>query len=140
MSVFARTSSPPRISRSSHGHARRQAEAAQLRWRRFYLGSFGNLQVSYGRQTTGRADERDHWHQPLRDLGRYGYLASRRAARWARPATDVFVNWAMPFGDRRTASMSVRYSPDIIDGEEFEAIASMQQSLPAGSGTGYYWS
>jgi len=106
----------------------------------FYLGSFGNLQVSYGRQT--------NWSSPTNEtigishsvtLGRYGYLgitASRSMG--ADPATDVFVNWAMPFGDRRTASTSVRYSPDIIDGEEFEAIASMQQSLPAGSGTGYY--
>ena len=105
-----------------------------------YLGSFGNLQVSYGRQT--------HWSSPTNEtigishsvtLGAYGYFgitASRSMG--VDPATDLFVNWAMPFGDRRTASTSVRYSPDIVDGDEFEAVASLQQSLPPGSGTGYY--
>jgi outer membrane usher protein len=106
----------------------------------FYLGSLGNLQVSYGRQT--------NWSSPTNEtigighsvtLGAFGYLgitASRSMG--TDPATDVFVNWAMPFGDRRTTSTSVRYSPDIVDGDEFEAVASLQQSLPAGAGTGYY--
>jgi hypothetical protein len=41
-------------------------------------------------------------------------------------------------GDRRSAALSLRHSPDAEGSETFEAVASVQQSLPAGAGTGYY--
>ena len=106
----------------------------------FYLGRLGSLQLSYGQQT--------NWSSPSDEtvglshavtLGRYGFLALTASRSLGDdPATDVFVSWALPFGDRRTAAASVRHSPDSADGETFEAVASLQQSLPAGSGTGYY--
>jgi outer membrane usher protein len=106
----------------------------------FNLAQYGNLQFSYGQQT--------NWSSPTTEtlalshsvtLGAYGYLgfvASHTISEGS--STDFFLNWTMPFGDRRTAALSVQYSPDVTAGEEFEAVASMQQSLPAGSGTGYY--
>jgi len=106
----------------------------------FYLGRLGNLQLSYGQQT--------YWSAPTREtvgishsvtLGDYGYLVlTASQSSGESSATDVFVNWSMPFGDRRTVASSLRYSPDYEEGEAFEAIASVQQSLPPGSGTGYY--
>lgn len=106
----------------------------------FNLGHYGNLQFSYGRQT--------NWSSPATEtiglshsvsLGAYGYLgfvASHTIS--DDSSTDLFLNWTMSFGDRRTAAASLRHSPDMPSGEEFEAVASMQQSLPAGAGTGYY--
>jgi outer membrane usher protein len=44
----------------------------------------------------------------------------------------------LPFGDRRSAALSIRHSPDAEGDEAFEAVASVQQSLPAGAGMGYY--
>jgi len=106
----------------------------------FNLGHYGNLQLSYGRQT--------NWSTPSTEtiglghsitLGTYGYLgfvASHTISDVS--STDLFLNWTMPFGDRRTAAVSLQHSPDTAAGEEFEAVASMQKSLPAGAGTGYY--
>jgi outer membrane usher protein len=104
------------------------------------LNHYGNLQVSYGQQT--------NWSSPTTEtialshsvtLGGYGYLsfvASHTISDGS--STDLFMNWTMPFGDRRTASVSLQHSPDAAADEELEVVASMQQSLPAGSGTGYY--
>ena len=43
----------------------------------------------------------------------------------------------MPFGDRRSAAVSLRQSTGVADGDAFAAVASVQQSLPAGTGVGY---
>jgi outer membrane usher protein len=106
----------------------------------FNLGHYGNLQFSYGQQS--------NWSSPRNEtaglsysvtLGAFGYLgliASHSLGE--ESATDLFLNWTLPFGERRTASVSLRHSPDAGSGEEFEAVASVQQSLPAGAGTGYY--
>jgi outer membrane usher protein len=106
------------------------------------LGHYGNLQFSYGQQS--------NWSSPRNEtagvgysvtLGAFGYLgliASHSLGE--ESATDLFLNWTLPFGERRTASVSLRQSPDAASGEEFEAVASVQQSLPAGAGTGYYLS
>jgi outer membrane usher protein len=106
----------------------------------FVLGHYGNLQLSYGLQT--------HWSGPRTEtvglshsvtLGNFGFLsfvASHTKSEEA--ATDFFFNWTLPFGDRRSAALSVRYSPDAAGDEAFEAVASVQQSLPAGAGMGYY--
>jgi len=106
----------------------------------FALGRYGNLQLSYGLQT--------HWSSPQTEtvglshsvtIGNFGFLsfvASHTKSEQA--ATDFFFNWTLPFGDRRSAALSVRYSPDADGDEAFEAVASVQQSLPAGAGMGYY--
>jgi outer membrane usher protein len=106
----------------------------------FDLGRYGNLQFSYGRQT--------NWSSPTTEtigfghsfsLGAYGYLnflASHTTS--DESATDLFLNWTLPFGDRRTAAVSLQHSPGVTSGETFEAVASIQQSLPAGAGAGYY--
>jgi len=106
----------------------------------FNLGRYGNLQASYGLQT--------NWSSPRTEtvglshsvtLGGYGYLgiiASHSTGEGS--STDLFLNWTLPFGDRRTAAVNLQYSPEREASEEFEAVASLQQSLPAGAGTGYY--
>jgi outer membrane usher protein len=106
------------------------------------FGHYGNLQFSYGQQS--------NWSSPRNEtagvsysvtLGAFGYLgliASHSLGE--ESATDLFLNWTLPFGERRTASVSLRQSPDAESGEQFEAVASVQQSLPAGAGTGYYLS
>jgi outer membrane usher protein len=106
----------------------------------FNLGSYGSLQFSYGVQT--------NWSSPRTEtvglshsitLGGYGYLSFVAShSRSVDSYTDLFFNWTMPFGERRTAALSLQHSPDETSGETFEAVASLQQSLPAGAGTGYY--
>jgi outer membrane usher protein len=104
------------------------------------LGRWGNLQVSYGQQTNWKTPGNQTFalsHSV--ELGGWGYLnfiASRSTSE--ESSTDLFLNWTRPFGERRNASLSVRQSPDAIEDEQFEAVATLQQSLPAGSGTGYY--
>ena len=106
----------------------------------FNLGGYGNLQLSYGLQTNWAAPQNETValsHSVT--LGAYGFLsfiASHSVS--DEPSTDLFLNWTMSFGERRTAAVSLQHSPQATDGEEFEAVASVQQSLPAGSGTGYY--
>jgi outer membrane usher protein len=106
------------------------------------FGHYGHLQFSYGQQS--------NWSSPRNEtaglsysvtLGAFGYLgliASHSLGE--ESATDLFLNWTLPFGERRTASVSLRQSPDAESDEQFEAVASVQQSLPAGAGTGYYLS
>jgi outer membrane usher protein len=107
----------------------------------FDLGRRGNVQVSYGRQTS--------WTSPTNEtlalshsveLGAYGYLnfIASHSLGDGNASTDLFLNWTMAFGERRTASLSMQHSPDNRAGAAFEAVATIQQSLPPGSGTGYY--
>ena len=104
------------------------------------LDRYGSLQLSYGHQSnwTTRSNQTIALSQSVQ-IGRYGYLnfiASRSTSDEA--ATDLFLGWTLPLGERRTASVSLSQSPDAIDGNDFEAVATYQQSLPAGSGTGYF--
>jgi outer membrane usher protein len=106
----------------------------------FVLGHYGNLQLSYGLQT--------HWSSTRTEtvglshsvtLGEFGFVSFVAShTRSEQDATDFFFNWTLPFGDRRSAALSVRHSPDAEGDQAFEAVASVQQSLPAGAGTGYY--
>ena len=52
---------------------------------------------------------------------------------------DVYLSWTRSLGQRRTASASAGYGPR-GDTRGFDAAASLQKSLPAGSGTGYLMS
>jgi outer membrane usher protein len=115
------------------------------------LGRYGNAQLSYGLQS--------YWTGPTAEtvglshsvtLGKFGYLnfvASRttggdspdeEAAADEGSSTSFFLGWTMPLGDRRTAGLALDYSPDVVDQDEFEATATLQESLPAGEGTGYF--
>ena len=104
------------------------------------LDRYGSLQLSYGEQSnwttpSNRTIALSHSVQ----VGGYGYLnfiASHSTS--DDSATDLFLSWTLPLGDRRTASVALSQSPDAIDGEDFEAVATFQQSLPMGSGTGYF--
>jgi outer membrane usher protein len=106
----------------------------------FALGRYGNLQLSYGLQT--------HWSSPRTEtvglshsvtIGHFGFVSFVAShTKSEQSATDFFFNWTLPFGDRRSAALSMRHSPDAEGDEAFEAVASVQQSLPAGAGMGYY--
>jgi outer membrane usher protein len=106
----------------------------------FGLGRYGNLQLSYGMQTnwsSARTETVGLSHSVT--IGNFGFLSFVAShTKSDEAATDFFFNWTLPFGDRRSAALSVRHSPDAEGDEAFEAVASMQQSLPAGAGTGYY--
>ena len=100
---------------------------------------FGNLQVAYGLQSswTGPRQETVGVSHAL-TLGDFGFLnliVSQNVG--ADKSTDVFLNWTMPLGDRRSAALSLRQSTAATNGDEFAAVASVQQSLPAGTGVGY---
>jgi len=100
---------------------------------------FGNLQVAYGLQSswTGPRQETVGVSHAL-TLGDFGFLnLIVNQSIGADMATDVFLNWTMPFGDRRSAALSLRQSTAAAEGDEFAAVASLQQSLPAGTGVGY---
>jgi outer membrane usher protein len=106
----------------------------------FSLGEYGNLQLSYGRQS--------YWARPSTDvlgfsysvtLGNFGYLgflANRSTGDGS--STDVIMTWTMPLGDRRTASLAVERSPGTAGDHSTDVVAAVQQSLPAGTGAGYY--
>lgn len=106
----------------------------------FDLDRYGSLQVSYGYQSnwTTPSNRTIALSQSLQ-IGRYGYLnfiASRSTS--DEESTDLFLGWTLPLGERRAASVSMSQSPNAVDRQEFEAVATLQQSLPAGSGTGYF--
>ncbi len=101
----------------------------------FSLGRGGSLQLAYGQQT--------FWNGPSEQtfgvshsitLGAYGFLSLLANQRFGdNDGLELFANWTMPFGERKTASMSLQQTTD--DG--FEAVATLQKNLPPGSGAGY---
>src|SRR5262249_8798868 len=67
----------------------------------------------------------------LSDFGFLDVVASRSSGDGA--STDAFMTLTIPLGERRTASMGIQRTSD----ESLAAVASVQKSLPAGSGVGY---
>jgi outer membrane usher protein len=102
------------------------------------LQRFGTLQLVWGHQSYWESTPVETWGATYSlTLGAWGYLsmfANHTRAETAQ--TDVYLGWTMPLGSRRSAGSSVSYRPD-APGEPFEATATLQQNLPAGSGTGY---
>ena len=106
----------------------------------FNFGGYGSLQFAYGRQ--------ENWNGPGSQnyglgysltLGPWGSLnlfANRYDA--GDHGTDVILTWTMPIGERNTASASVQQSSG---GDRYNdgisAIATVQQNLPVGPGSGY---
>lgn len=103
------------------------------------LNRFGTCQLAYGHQS--------YWNsEPVETLGAsysvtlgaWGFLSLfANHTRAQSSQTDLYVGWTMPLGDRRSVGSSLSYRPDVPAGESFEATATLQQNLPAGSGTGY---
>lgn len=103
------------------------------------LSDYGNVQLAYGLQT--------NWLTPTVEtfglgysyvLGNLGFLnlfASHTSADDSN--SDVYLTWTMPLGERRTASASLSRSAGSGAAADFEANASLQQSLPLGAGSGY---
>jgi outer membrane usher protein len=104
------------------------------------FGRLGMLQLSYGLQSnwTGPATETMALSHAvgLGDLGFVSFIASHAIA--GESSTDLFLNWTLAFGERRTAAVTLQHSPGGPRAGDFEAVASVQQSLPVGAGTGYY--
>jgi outer membrane usher protein len=108
----------------------------------FSLQRYGNLQVSYGSETrwTG-PDTQVFGLSHSVTVGRYGYLSFIAShASGTGSSTDLFLRWTLPFGGGRTASLGLERRSASASGDELVATASLQRSLPAGSGTGYYMS
>jgi outer membrane usher protein len=104
------------------------------------LGRYGSAQASFGQQT--------YWNGPgaqtlglsysldLGALGHLGLIASRTEG--DDTTHDVFLNWTLSLGGQRTVGLGMQYSPGAEAAAPFEAVATMQQSVPPGTGTGYY--
>ena len=104
------------------------------------LDRYGSLQLSYGHQSNwGTESNQTVALSHSVQIGAYGYLyAIASHSTSEASATDLFVGWTLPLGERSTASIALSQSPDAIDGNDFKAVATYQRSLPAGSGTGYF--
>lgn len=142
LSVFVRTLF------ASEDFAQLGTTAEQERFRQFSfggvgfdLGHWGNLQASWGRQThwSGPANETVALSHSL-ELGDYGYLnlVASHSRGGGEDSTDLYLSWTMSIGERRTTSVSLQHAHRAGRSEDFEAVTTLQQSLPAGSGTGYY--
>jgi outer membrane usher protein len=103
------------------------------------LNRFGSVQLAYGHQTYWNARRVQTLGASYSlTLGAWGFLnlfASHTRSRASQ--TDVYLGWTMPLGNRRSVGSGLSYRPETPSGEPFEATASVQQNLPAGSGTGY---
>jgi len=100
---------------------------------------YGTVQFAYGHQSFWDADEVDTLGASYSlTLGGYGYISLfANHTRSRTSETDVFLGWTMPLGNRRSVGSNLSYRPDVVSGDRLEATATLQQSLPAGSGTGY---
>jgi outer membrane usher protein len=106
------------------------------------LHRFGTVQLAWGHQS--------YWDAPRVEtlgtsysltLGAWGYvILFANHTRAQASQTDLYLGWTMPLGNRRSVGSSLSYRPDVPAGEPLEATATLQQNLPAGSGTGYYLS
>jgi outer membrane usher protein len=141
VSVFARSE----FASQSFAQLGSQATADRMRNRTFGgvgfdFARFGNAQLAYGAQTFWNAERvRTLGLSYSVTLGAYGFLnlfVSRTVATDA--TTNVLLGWTMPFGDRRTVSAAVTREPDMNGKQQLAAVATVQQSLPVGSGHGYF--
>jgi outer membrane usher protein len=141
--LFART----QLASERFVHIGRSAFEPRPRQRSFAgigvdLARLGSLQVAYGRQSYWDAEGVETLGVSYSvSLRRYGFVSLfANHARSQDSQTDVYLGWTMPMGNRRTVGSSLSYRPDQPIGDSVEARATLQQNLPAGSGTGYYLS
>ena len=140
VSVFLRTQY------ASESFAQLGTAAETLRFRQnvfgglgFNLARLGSLQLAYAMRSYWSAPQSESFGASYSlSLGDYGFLSvSANHQRGEDDDTDLLLYWTTPLGGRRTASAGLRYSPDLEDGERVEAVATLQQSAPAGTGHGY---
>ena len=140
VSVFLRTQY------ASESFAQLGSAAEALRFRQnvfgglgFNLGRLGSLQLAYAMRSYWSAPQSESFGASYSlSLGDYGFLSiSASHQRGEDDETDLLLYWTTPLGGRRTAGTGLRYSPDRQDGEPVEAVATLQQSAPAGTGLGY---
>jgi outer membrane usher protein len=103
------------------------------------LDRFGTVQLAWGYQSYWDSQRVETLGATYSlTLGAWGYVSLfANHTRADSSQTDVYLGWTMPLGKRRTVGSSLSYRPDVPAGEPFEATATLQQNLPAGSGTGY---
>jgi outer membrane usher protein len=107
----------------------------------FDLGRLGNLQASYGWQANWSGSDNETFAlSHAVQLGAFGFLnfIASRTTDETDSSTDLFLNWTLPLGNRHTVALGAQHGPADAGGETFEAVASLQQSLPSDSGTGYF--
>jgi outer membrane usher protein len=140
VSVFLRTQY------ASESFAQLGSSAETLRFRQnvfgglgFNLARLGSLQLAYAMRSYWAAPQSESFGASYSlSLGEYGFLSiSANQQRGEDSDTDVLLYWTTPLGGRRTAGAGLRYSPDREDEERVEAVATLQQSAPAGTGLGY---
>jgi outer membrane usher protein len=106
----------------------------------FNFGGYGSLQFAYGRQ--------QNWNGPGSEnyglgytltLGPWGSLnlfANRYDS--VDSGTDLLLTWTMAFGERGSASTTLQQSSGgDPNNDGYSAVASVQQNLPVGPGSGY---
>ncbi len=107
----------------------------------FNLWNLGSMQLAYGRQTNWLSPTVDTFGLGYsRGLGKLGFLnlfASHTSEKDANSDSDVYLTWTMPLGERRTVSAALRRSDGTNRSPDLEGVASLQQNLPVGVGTGY---
>ena len=109
------------------------------------FGAVGLNLLRHGTLTFAVAHQ-DYWNaEPLDTLGltyslsigRWGYVnLSGSQSRSRDTSTELFLSWTLPLKKSRSVNATLEHSPDPY-GEDFEAIATLQQALPPGSGVGY---
>ena len=106
------------------------------------LARFGSVQVAYGQQSYWGAESVQTLGLSYSNsLGNFGFLnLFANQTRDADTETEVYLSWTMPLRGRRTVGASLAYRPNADAGDSVELTGTVQQSLPVGSGTGYYLS
>ena len=107
----------------------------------FDVWNLGSVQLAYGRQANWMSSAVDTfglgYSRGLGSLGFVNLFASRSSEKDASSSSDVYLTWTLPFGDRRTGSAALRRSSGTDRSAELEAVATLQQNLPVGIGSGY---
>lgn len=106
------------------------------------LARYGSLQLAYGQQSFWGSDRvRTLGLSYSVSAGAYGFVnLFANHTRADTSETEAFLSWTMPLRQRRGIGASLAWRPDAPIGDSVEATVTLQQSLPVGSGTGYYLS
>lgn len=104
------------------------------------LRRLGTVRALYGRQTFWDAPEAQTlgltYAVSIGQAGFLSFFASHGLS--GDRGTNILLNWTLPLGERRSMTSSLEHAMGDDAGTRTRASVSLQQSLPAGSGTGYY--
>jgi outer membrane usher protein len=125
---------------------RRVGDSYELNRMRTRLFGAVGLNLQQRGSVTFALARQDYWNaEPLDtigisyalSIGRWGYLNLTGSQSHAtETSTELMLSWTLALAKSRNVNVSLHHSPDPY-GEDFEAVARMQQSLPVGSGFGY---